>query len=260
MSSIPRATHGRDLPHNRLSGRPALPRLTEVAFLAAIGFCVDAVAHIAPASVYAAEPDEAATPDLAACETWKAAAVADLERQLDSTTTAHKQAQKDRNKEQMKSLLEQKRQLADSLRELRAKSLEECWPTVQEARAKREAAEAEAARQRAVWEAAEKGEQARKEAAAKKAAVDREFLKRQRAEIKRGRNILTRGEFKEKVRGGMSPSQVLEAVGVPDKTQESGDSKSFIYYKKTIDDMTGKDDTLVMVNFWKREVRSVTFP
>jgi hypothetical protein len=201
----------------------------------------------------------AVKPDLALCEAWKEAAVADLVKQIDSVSADHKKAQKDRDKEQMKSLLEKKRQLSESLRKVRAKSPEDCWAAVLEERAKQKAAADEAARQRAVWEAADKAEQSRKEEAAKKAVADRKLVLRHRVEIKKGRNILTRAEFKELVRSGMSSSDVIKAVGSPDKTTESGDAKSFVYYGKTIDDVTGKDDSLVMVNFWEFKVRSVTF-
>jgi len=212
------------------------------------------------AAAVAPVPAVAPEPDLKACEEWKQSAIDALDAQLNEANEAYKQAMKKRDTEQMKATLATKKQIAKKLADTKAKTLEECWTFILEERAKAEAREAEIVRQRVVWDAAETDEKAKKESAASKAKNDEEILRRHREFIKNGRKILTRAEFKEKVKTGMTPSQVIEAVGAPGKTQESGDSKSFIYLKKTIDDLTGKDDTLVMVNFWHGKVRSITIP
>lgn len=199
-------------------------------------------------------------PDLKVCDEWKTALVTGLEAQLEKVGVAYKLAQKDKNKEEMKALLAKKKELSLALNKAKAKTAEDCWATILDERAAAKAKEAENARQRAVWDAAENAQKTRQETAAAKAAADREFLRAERERLKKGRKILTRDEFKEKVRVGLSPAEVIEAVGAPDKTQESGESKSYVYYKKTIDDLTGKDDALVMVSFWKGRVRSVTIP
>jgi len=210
------------------------------------------------AAAVATAPIVAPEPDLKACEEWKQSAIDLMEAQLNEANEAYKLATKKRDTEQMKATLATKKEIAKKLANAKAKTLEECWASILEERAKVEAREAEIVRQRAVWDAVETDEKAKKDSAALKAKKDQEILRRHRESIKNGRKILTRDEFKEKVKTGMTPSQVIEAVGAPDKTQESGDSESFIYFKKTIDDLTGKDDTLVMVNFRHGKVRSIT--
>lgn len=209
----------------------------------------DAAAAVAP---------QDAQLDPEACERWKADAIALAETELEKVSDEYKEAMKSRKKEAMKTLLAKKKQLSKAMETLKNKTPEECWQALTQERQEREQKERQIEQEKNAREAAENAEKARVEAAAKKAAAHREFIVRMREHAKRGRNVLTRDEFKELVRKGMTPSQVIGLVGSPDKTQESGDLETFIYYKKTVDDITGNEDRSTIVNFWKGEVRSVT--
>jgi hypothetical protein len=224
-------------------------------------------------SQVAAEPEVEQAPaeasDQKACEEWKAAVIAEIEKQLESNNNAYREAQKSRITGQMKALLAKKKELTQSLKQANALTTAECWKGVLEERAQRlrekaeqESKVADAAKQtdrdkaaRAVWESSDKAAAER----AEKAAANRKLILRRREVLKDGRNILTRDELRETVKIGMNPVEVIEAIGEPDKTQESGDLRSFIYYKKTIDDLTGSDDDLAIVNFWMGKVDRISF-
>ena len=232
-------------------------RLLFATFLAAFVIAAVPVFSFGQESAVVVAPQDA-EPDLEACEQWKKDSIASVEKELEENSDAYKQASKSRDRDKMKTLLARKKELAKKLEAFKAKTPEECREAVVLERDAAEKKRKETDRQRAVWDSADNAEKARREVAAAKAAEDRKFILRHREFIKKGKNILTRDEFKELVRKGMKPSDVIRVVGSPDKTEESGDLKSFIYYKKTIDEITGNEDAVAVVNFWHGEVKSVT--
>lgn len=70
---------------------------------------------------------------------------------------------------------------------------------------------------------------------------------------------VTREEFKKAVEG-KTPDEVVEAVGKPDQTSESGGRKYWYYDRRTTDPTTGKTDARAQVVFGEDgRVRSVNF-
>lgn len=69
---------------------------------------------------------------------------------------------------------------------------------------------------------------------------------------------MTRDEFRDKVKVGMTPEEVIAAVGKPTETVEHTLSTTWFYNHKTLDPLTNKIGTAT-VTFEKRKVASVRF-
>ena len=54
------------------------------------------------------------------------------------------------------------------------------------------------------------------------------------------KSTMTRDEFEAKLTVGMSKQAVIDALGTPDDTSESGDISRFFYRNKVLDPITGK--------------------
>lgn len=67
-----------------------------------------------------------------------------------------------------------------------------------------------------------------------------------------------REEFKEMVTG-KKMQEVLDAVGKPDSTSESGQDVYWYYKSKTVDPLTGKTDSSAQVCFKNGKVSNVNY-